>query len=95
MKIKSTWIEALATASAKIRQALAMIAVLLIASGNANAQVAQTPLFLGGGNVPGNLTLVPSVEWPTITSVSSLGDYIQAKTYLGYFDPDKCYNYLY
>jgi len=33
------------------------------------------------------------VEWPTITSVSSLGDYIQAKTYLGYFDPDKCYNY--
>jgi type IV pilus assembly protein PilY1 len=95
MKMKSTWIETLATASGKIRQALAMIAVLLIASGTANAQVAQTPLFLGGGNVPGNLTLVPSVEWPTITSVSSLGDYIQAKTYLGYFDPDKCYNYSY
>ena len=61
----------------------------------ANAQVSQSPLYLGGGNVPGNLMLVPSVEWPTINSVASLGDYTENRKYLGYFDPEKCYVYVY
>ena len=32
-----------------------------------------TPLFLGGGDVPGNMVLTPSVEYPTINSVANLG----------------------
>ncbi len=61
----------------------------------ANAEVSQMPLYLGGGNVPGNLVLVPSVEWPTINSMANLGPYDLNRTYLGYFDPNKCYGYHY
>ncbi len=70
------------------------LSVLLVA-GPAYAGVSQTPLYLGGGDVPGNLLLVPSVEWPTINSTSSIGDYDVDQTYLGYFDPNKCYEYSY
>ncbi len=59
------------------------------------AGVSQTPLFLGGGDVPGNLLLVPSVEWPTINSTASIGEYDISRTYLGYFDSNKCYAYSY
>lgn len=68
----------------------------LLSSGialSASAGVAQTPLLLGGGNVPGNLALVPSVEWPTILSVANTGSYSSARTYVGYFDANKCYEY--
>jgi type IV pilus assembly protein PilY1 len=69
---------------------------LLRVAGKANViRSSQTPLYLGGGNVPGNLTLVPSVEWPTINSVANLGAYTTNRTYLGYFDPNKCYAYSY
>lgn len=66
---------------------------LLVAS-PAVAAVAQTPLYLGGGNVPGNLLLVPSVEFPTVNSMANLGDYNVEQTYIGYFDPEKCYIYV-
>ncbi len=56
--------------------------------------VSQSPLAVGG-NVPGNLLLVPSVEWPTIDSVANLGNYGTGSEYVGYFDPDKCYRYHY
>jgi type IV pilus assembly protein PilY1 len=46
-------------------------------------------------NVPGNLALALSVEFPTAISVANLGDYADASTYYGYFDPAKCYNYVY
>ncbi|WP_434456881.1 pilus assembly protein [Stutzerimonas urumqiensis] len=65
----------------------------LVAS-NAAADVSQTPLLLGGGNVPGNLALVPSVEFPTVISVANLGNYSHTQTYAGYFDSDKCYKYI-
>lgn len=45
--------------------------------------------------VPGNLALIPSVEFPTILSQANLGDYDVAKTYMGYFDANKCYLYQY
>jgi type IV pilus assembly protein PilY1 len=77
----------------KLGSALAAAAVALLVTGPALAEVAQTPLYLGGGNVPGNLVLVPSVEWPTINSVANLGEYTPEATYAGYFDPDKCYDY--
>jgi type IV pilus assembly protein PilY1 len=69
-------------------------AMLAATAGVANAQtVSQIPLSVAGG-VPGNLVLTPSVEWPTINSVANIATtYIVANTYVGYFDPNKCYNY--
>ncbi|MDR6179750.1 type IV pilus assembly protein PilY1 [Pseudomonas sp. SORGH_AS 211] len=60
----------------------------------AQPAVSQTPLATGG-NIPGSLALVPSVEWPTVLSVANLGSYSSAKTYSGYFDSNKCYLYTY
>ncbi len=75
-----------------------LLFALLIAgfAGTATAQiVGQTPLS-SGGNVPGNLLLVPSVEYPTIDSQANIEtDYLSAREYVGYFDSDKCYNYHY
>lgn len=45
--------------------------------------------------VPGNLALALSVEWPTATTPAYTTAYSVASTYLGYFDPSKCYEYLY
>ncbi len=40
-------------------------------------------------NVPGNLLLVPSVEWPTVDSMANLGAYDVTREYVGYFDAGK------
>jgi len=64
-----------------------------LGASEAAADVSQTPLLLGSGNVPGNLALVPSVEWPTLLSIANIGDYSSANIYLGYFDSAKCYTY--
>lgn len=51
---------------------------------------------LTGTRVPGNLALALSVEFPTAVSVAHLdGTYSSNNTYLGYFDPNKCYLYNY
>ncbi len=65
-------------------------------AGTAAAQlVGQSPLS-AGGNVPGNLLLVPSVEWPTIDSMANIEtSYASTSEYTGYFDSNKCYNYNY
>jgi len=70
--------------------------LLLSGSGVATAQiVSQTPLS-AGGNVPGNLFLVPSVEFPTVISAANIQNSFSATTiYVGYFDPSKCYKYNY
>ncbi|GAB2595783.1 pilus assembly protein [Nitrincola alkalisediminis] len=44
-------------------------------------------------NLPSNLVLTPSVEWPTILSVANLGGFSLNQRYSGYFDSDKCYGY--
>src|SRR5690606_33818010 len=77
--------------------ALATMFILMSAQVGQAAEapvVSQTPLSVGG-NVPGNLLLVPSVEWPTIDSVANLGNYGTGTEYVGYFDSDKCYLYSY
>ncbi len=79
----------------KARHAVAAFLLAMVVANPTYAAVSQTPLYLGGGDVPGNLLLVPSVEWPTINSVASLGDYVPANTYKGYFDENKCYEYYY
>ena len=67
---------------------------IAIAATPAQATVAQAPLLLGGGNVPGNLALVPSVEFPTVISVANISNtYSHSDTYTGYFDSEKCYEY--
>jgi len=63
---------------------------------SAPGELATQPLFLGGGDVPGNMVLVPSVEYPTINSVANLSEsYSSNNTFEGYFDPAKCYVYNY
>ena len=46
---------------------------------------------------PGNLILTSSVEWPTASTPAHLSTtaYAAATTYVGYFDPAKCYRYIY
>lgn len=46
--------------------------------------------------VPGNLLLALSVEWPTASTPAHLSTtaYSASSTYLGYFDPAKCYKYV-
>ncbi|MFC3816357.1 pilus assembly protein [Lysobacter sp. GCM10012299] len=74
---------------------VALIAIAAITgAANAQVQISQAPLYVGP-RVPGNLALVPSVEYPTINSQANIGRYDVNRTYLGYFDADKCYNYHY
>ena len=64
--------------------------------GTAAAQttLADQPVF-ANADVPGNLAFDLSVEFPTAISVANLGSYADTSTYLGYFDPGKCYNYTF
>lgn len=66
---------------------------IALAASPSQADISQRPLLLGGGSVPGNLALVPSVEWPTILSMANLGNYSTTTKFTGYFDSDKCYQY--
>jgi type IV pilus assembly protein PilY1 len=62
---------------------------------------AQTPTPLAdkpiaaGADVPGNLALTLSVEYPTAISIANLGNYSDTSQYTGYFDSAKCYTYLF
>lgn len=77
-------------------QGVALGLAAAFGSSMAQADIAQEPLFLGGGGIPGNMLLVPSVEWPTIESVANLTNtYTSATEFAGYFDPGKCYLYVY
>lgn len=69
----------------------------LTASGAALAgatTLSDTPVY-STSNVPANLMLALSVEYPTGTVAAYKGssDYSKSTTYLGYFDPAKCYDY--
>ena len=71
------------------------LAVLLTSPAHAATALADQPLF-ASVSVPGNLALALSVEFPTVVSVAHTdGTYSSANTYLGYFDPNKCYLYNY
>jgi type IV pilus assembly protein PilY1 len=61
-----------------------------------SVDLADRPLFSQTG-VPGNLMLALSVEWPTANTPAYLSTtpYAAATSYLGYFDPRKCYQYNY
>lgn len=59
----------------------------------AQTSLADKPVF-ASVSVPGNLALALSVEFPTAVSNAHLdSSYNVSSTYLGYFDPNKCYDY--
>ena len=71
--------------------------MLLGAIAHAGVNLADQPLA-ATAIVPGNLLLALSVEWPTAVSVAypyTSNPYTPSKTYLGYFDSGKCYQYQY
>jgi type IV pilus assembly protein PilY1 len=75
--------------------AVAAVCGLLASTAHANVALPDQPVFTTTG-VPGNLALALSVEFPTAVSVAHISDvYTSAATYLGYFDPNKCYRYNY
>ncbi|WP_416760715.1 pilus assembly protein [Roseateles sp. So40a] len=75
--------------------ALAMGALAPALTSQAQTTLANQPIFSSVA-VPGNLALALSVEFPTAVSTAHLGNtYSAANTYLGYFDPGKCYDYVY
>lgn len=68
----------------------------LVTPDTAAAQVplANQPVF-ASASVPGNLALALSVEWPTASRTAHTDNYSSSSTFLGYFDPNKCYTYQY
>jgi type IV pilus assembly protein PilY1 len=62
-------------------------------SGN-DIPIAEKPLVLGT-EAPGNLFLVPSIEWPTMNTVANFGSFDPDEEYVGYFNSENCYEYQY
>ncbi|WP_167595198.1 pilus assembly protein [Collimonas pratensis] len=58
----------------------------------AQTSLNDTPLF-SNVIVPSNVLLALSVEYPTALSRAHTDPYASASTFIGYFDPDKCYDY--
>lgn len=79
-----------------IVRSLAVAAGLVVIGATTSAQqLADQPVF-SSVNVPGNLVLALSVEFPTAISVAHPSrTYSSGTTYIGYFDPMKCYSYRY
>jgi type IV pilus assembly protein PilY1 len=87
----------------KVRQAshwlngLLLAALMLGSTGAPSAAQAQTALndtpMFSSTIVPSNVLLALSVEWPTATSRAHKDPYASSSTFIGYFDPDKCYDY--
>ncbi len=72
--------------------AATLIAVAVLPA-SAQTQLADKPV-LASVSVPGNLALALSVEFPTaVSNAHTDSNYAPASTYLGLFDPDKCYDY--
>lgn len=75
--------------------ALSLAGLVVAPQVGAQVPLADQPVF-SAVSVPGNLALALSVEFPTAISVAHPNrTYSDANTYLGYFDPKKCYEYRY
>jgi type IV pilus assembly protein PilY1 len=87
----------------KVKQAshwlngLLLAALMLGSVGAPSAAQAQTALndtpMFSNIIVPSNVLLALSVEWPTATSRAHTDPYASSSTFIGYFDPGKCYDY--
>jgi type IV pilus assembly protein PilY1 len=87
------------------RRLLARAFAVLVACNSLSALAAvpivQSPLSTPN-EVPNNMVLIPSVEWPTVVTqaydpgiVETSANYSNIKSYQGYFNPDLCYAYHY
>ncbi len=82
----------------RLRGALSwLLSVAMVWSSPLHAAVtalANQPIgATGSANVPANVLLTPSVEYPTAISQAHIGGFNVATVYLGYFDSYKCYDY--
>jgi type IV pilus assembly protein PilY1 len=71
-----------------------LLGLVCMAPSQAQTNLADKPIA-AGADVPGNLALDLSVEFPTAISIANLGNYADATQYVGYFDAAKCYTYQY
>ncbi|MEO6934013.1 MAG: PilC/PilY family type IV pilus protein [Collimonas sp.] len=73
---------------------LAFTGLMLGCAHTAQAQTAlsDTPLF-SSVSVPSNVLLALSVEYPTALSRAHTAAYSSGTVFIGYFDPDKCYDF--
>lgn len=87
------------------RLAGCLVGVLTLLGGSslalASVPIGNVPLSLPD-TVPGNLVLVPSVEWPTVVTqandpgvAETSANYAPATAYAGYFNVNLCYAYHY
>ncbi|CAN7704163.1 PilC/PilY family type IV pilus protein [Variovorax sp. LjRoot84] len=79
--------------AARFARAAALAALFGLQGWASAASLADQPVF-ATSNVPGNLALTLSVEWPTASRTAHTANYTSNSTYLGYFDPNKCYTYV-
>lgn len=83
----------------RVRSALQLFAFGVLAATASLSALAQTPLadqpVFAATNVPGNLVLALSVEFPTAVTAADRSSYSTIKKYVGYFDPLKCYDYVF
>lgn len=84
--------------SAKLRSKLtAFLAATFLVSAGANAaiNIDQQPLLVAKP-VPGNMAIIGSFEFPTmVTRAYNTTNYVQSADYVGYFNSDRCYEYIY
>jgi type IV pilus assembly protein PilY1 len=71
-----------------------LLGLACVAPAHAQTNLADKPIA-AGADVPGNLALTLSVEYPTAISIANLGNYSDNTQYIGYFDSAKCYTYLF
>ncbi|MDR6840076.1 pilus assembly protein [Pseudoxanthomonas sacheonensis] len=81
--------------------AAGLLAGLSSLSAISGVAIDNKPLTVNN-SVPGNLVLIPSVEWPTVvTHANDAGvaegsaNYSASIPYAGYFNSDVCYDYVY
>lgn len=69
-----------------------LLASTLVVAAPPVVNLANIPLYSGGGSVRPNLLLDLSVEFPTVKAAySNASDYNKTVEYLGYFNSKKCY----
>jgi type IV pilus assembly protein PilY1 len=73
---------------------LTLLLSLVCTTPSRATNLADKPIA-AGADVPGNLALTLSVEYPTAISIANLGNYSDNTQYIGYFDSAKCYTYLF
>ena len=88
-------------ASQNIAVAVGLLVALCSVSALSGVPIDSKPLTVTN-SVPGNMVLLPSVEWPTVVThanapgVSEAGaNYSSSTAYAGYFNTELCYAYQY